>query len=215
MRLHSAASFLALALLLAPAAAQAQDDDPHHGRGSRGRGIRQVDDDTARRRREGFWLSAGLGVGGESFDARDGLGWSDNVSGGVGYLKLGGTVSRSLLLGVELQGWGADFYQSGFSGVSYERALGSLMGIAQFYPAERSDFWLRGGLGVAVDQLRDHAGDMVFETNRYGSAVAIGLGYDIPVARKISITPSLDLVGQHYDTHNERLLTLGVGVTFH
>lgn len=215
MRLHTAASLMALALLLAPAAARAQDEDPHHGRGSRGRGIRQVDDDTGRRRREGFWLSAGIGVGGESFDARDGLGWSDNVSGGVGYLKLGGTVSPSLLLGVELQGWGANFYESGFSGVSYERALGSLMGIAQFYPAERSDFWLRGGLGLAVDQLRDYSGGAAYETSRYGTAVAIGLGYDIPVARKISITPSLDLVGQHYDTHNERLLTIGVGVTFH
>ncbi len=209
MRRHSL-SLLALLVLLAPVAASAQDDDPHHDRSRRGRGIRQVDDHAGRNRRDGFWIAGGLGVGGESFDARDGLGWSDDKGGAVGYLKLGGTVSNSLLLGIEGQLWAADYYPQ-----SYDRALGSLMGIAQWYPARRSDFWLRGGLGWARDYLEERVQDVTFRTTQRGTAYAIGAGFDFPVSRKVSITPSLDILGQHYSTHNERVVTLGVGVTFH
>ncbi len=202
-------SLLALALVTGPAALAAQDGDPHHSRG-RG-GLREVSDDAGKSRRQGFWLSLGLGVGQESFDARDGLGWSDGTTGGVGAIKLGGTVSRSLLLGVEAQAWAKEFNYAG-----YDRALGSVMGIAQWYPAPRSDFWLRGGLGWAVDQLDEHpSSNVTISTTKHGTAWAVGLGYDVPVGRKISLTPNLDFVGQHYDTHSERIVTLGLGVTFH
>ena len=47
------------------------------------------------------------------------------------------------------------------------------------------------------------------------AALAVGLGYDFRVSRNVSITPSLDLQGQRYDTHDERLVSFGIGVTFH
>lgn len=201
-------SGIAVLSLLLPVAVEAQGD-PHHPRGRRG--IREVSDEAGRQRRDGFWLSGGLGYGGESFDARDGLGWSDDKGGGVVYLKLGGTVTPSLLLGLEGQLWGADYSYD-----QYERGLGSLMGIAQFYPAPRSDFWLRGGIGWARDYFRDYqTPGTTYTTTRNGSAFALGMGFDFPVSRKVSITPSVDFLAQHYDTHNERVISLGVGVTFH
>lgn len=198
------------ALSLAPAVASAQDDDRdrdrdrdrYHRRG----GLREVDDSRFDRRK-GFWLSAGLGAGSESFDANDGLGWSDDKGGGVGYVKLGGTVSQSLLLGAEFSAWGTRYRYE-----DYDRGLTSAMFIAQWYPAPRGDFWLRGGVGFARDYLDIDGGERRREN---GGVLAVGLGYDIRVGRNVSITPMLDLQGQRYETHDERLVNIGLGITFH
>jgi hypothetical protein len=195
------------ALSLAPAVASAQDDDRddrdyHRRRG----GLREVDD-RRDERRKGFWLTAGLGAGSESFDANDGLGWSDDKGGGLAYLKLGGTVSPSLLLGAEFNAWGTRYRFE-----DYDRGLTSAMFIAQWYPDSRGDFWLRGGAGFARDYLDIDGGA---RTRENGMALAVGLGYDIRVGRNVSITPMLDLQGQHYDTHDERLVNIGLGITFH
>jgi hypothetical protein len=210
-------SLLALCGLLLPAVARAQDDNPEDDR-DRHRprphdhhsGLREVSDHAGRSRREGFWLSAGLGVGGESFDAHDGLGWSDGKAGGMGYLKLGGTISPNFLLGVELQGWTAQYYGQG-----YDRDLGNLMAIGQWYPSARDGFWFRGGVGFARDHLRYYGGPPAgtLITTRNGTAYSVGLGYDLPVGRRVSLTPTLDFLGQRYETHTERVFSIGLGIT--
>lgn len=201
--------FALTALSLAPAVASAQDSDRdrddrdyHRRRG----GLREVDD-SRYDRRKGFWLTAGIGGGSESFDANDGLGWSDDKGGGLGYVKLGGTVSQSLLLGAEFNAWGTRYRYEG-----YDRSLTSAMFIAQWYPAPRGDFWLRGGVGFARDYL-DIDGEP--QTHENGTALAVGLGYDIRVSRNVSVTPMLDLQGHRYDSHDERLVNIGLGITFH
>jgi len=209
----------ALVLLLAglsltPALAAAQDDSGPRDR-DRGRGhcncggLREVSGHRDSRR-EGFFAAIGLGGGAESFDANDGLGWSDDKGGAVGYIKVGGTVSQSLLLGAELNGWAAQYQRQG-----YDRSLGSLMFIGQWYPSARGDFWLRGGLGWARDHLSIYGTSGNINSHENGTAFALGLGYDFRVAHNVSITPTLDLQGQRYDTHDERLISLGLGVTFH
>jgi hypothetical protein len=46
-------------------------------------------------------------------------------------------------------------------------------------------------------------------------AFAFGLGYDARTGRKVSLTPSLDFTGHSYSDHQERILSLGLAVTFH
>ncbi len=217
-----AASFRLLVLLAglglaAPTLLAAQDEDPQpRNRHPRGHcsdncgGLREVSDRSGRTRRSGFWFAAGIGAGSESFDARDGLGWSDGKGGGAGYLKLGGTVNRSLLLGGEMQLWGASYYAN----PQYDRVLGSILGIAQVYPVPEAGFWLKGGLGWALDNLRtyDQFGT-IRNRDEHGTAWSFGLGYDVPVSRRVSITPSLDLIGQDYQSHRERVLAFGIGIT--
>jgi hypothetical protein len=214
-RLFTICSLLILAL---PVAARAQDDDrPPEERDRRGRhhhspGLREVSENAGRSNRRGFWLSAGLGVGGESFDARDGLGWSDAESGPFAALKLGGTVGSNVLLGAELSGWTDRYYRNN----DLDRSLASLMGIVQWYPAARGDFWLKGGLGFAHSEDRQYFGTgSAVEWKQDGTAFAIGLGYDARVARNVSLTPSLDFTAHRYSDHDERILSLGVAVTFH
>lgn len=215
---------LTLLALVLPASARAQDDDtlpeqrPRRER-SRDRdrdrddcrcGLREVSE-RERNRRSGFWISGGLGAGSESFDANDGLGWSDDKGGGMAFIKLGGTVSRSFLVGVEGNIWAARYYGSG-----YDRSLGSLMVMGQWYPAAASGFWLRGGVGWARDDLQIYGGNPGnLVTQQNGTAFAVGLGFDVPVGRKVSITPLLDLQTQRYRTHDERIVSVGIGVTLH
>lgn len=200
-------------LSLVPAVVKAQDDDPHPRRDRDRRGcdcgLREVSDRRSDRR-DGFFASIGLGGGAESFDANDGLGWSDDKGGATGYLKVGGAVSNALTLGAELNGWASRYQRQG-----YDRSLASLMFIAQWYPASRSDFWLRGGLGWARDNLSVYGTSSDVNRHENGTALAVGLGYDFRVARNVSITPTLDFQGQRYDSHDERLISLGLGVTFH
>jgi len=221
-------AFLALSL---PGALAAQDEEPRdqRPRSERDRdrdrdydrdrdrdrrdchcGLREVrDDHRGPYRRSGFWLSAGLGAGSESFDANDGLGWSDDDTGGIAFLKMGGTVSRSFLLGVEANVWGEQY-----RGAGYDRTLASLMVVGQWYPAPATGFWLRGGLGWARDEYDEYGpGGITLREN--GSAFALGMGYDVPVGRSVSITPLLDFQAQHYDTHDERIVSFGVGITVH
>jgi hypothetical protein len=200
-------------LSLAPAVALAQDDDHPRDRDRDRRhcdcGLREVSDRRNNDRR-GFFAAIGLGGGSESFDANDGLGWSDDKGGATGYIKVGGAVSNSLMLGGEVNGWASRYQRQG-----YDRSLASLMFIAQWYPASRSDFWLRGGAGWARDHLSVYGTNGDINSHENGTALAVGLGYDFRVGRKVSITPSLDFQGQRYDSHDERLLSLGIGVTFH
>ncbi|HTS87046.1 MAG TPA: hypothetical protein VMG41_01015 [Gemmatimonadales bacterium] len=199
-------AFPAAALLVAPAAAFAQQSDTLSSPG-----LREVHGSFNPSGRRGFWLTVGLGVGGESFNANDGLGWSDTKTGGVGYLKLGGTINPHFQLGAELQGWSTNYYWD-----NYDRSLGSLMGIVQYYPSARGDFWIRGGFGYAHDRLRDYSTPgIVIISDEDGTAFAGGLGYDVRLSRRLFLTPSLDFMGQHYSDHDERLVTFGVGITFH
>jgi hypothetical protein len=213
-RLFTLFTMLTLAL---PLTVRAQDEDRPPERDRRpprhhSPGLREVSEHAGRSRRSGFWLSAGLGVGGESFDARDGLGWSDAESGPVAALKLGGTVGSNVLLGAEVSGWSDRYYGSN----NLDRSLASLMGIVQWYPAARGDFWLKGGLGFAHSEDRQYlGGGSAVEWKQDGTAFALGLGYDARVGRKVSLTPSLDFTAHRYSDHDERILSVGVAVMFH
>src|SRR5580765_6078785 len=105
----------AAAILLLGGAAAAQDAP---------RGLVEVSD----RGRHGFWGALGVGAGGEAFDLRDGAGYSGELYRPTISLRLGGTPSRFLRLGGEIQGWIDD------QGNRTE-SLTSLLFITQFYPA--------------------------------------------------------------------------------
>jgi hypothetical protein len=204
--------------LLVPAGLMAQDDRTDGGKdGERDRrngrcscGLREVSDRRSASNRTGLWLSAGIGGGAEAFDARDGLGWSDDRGGAIGYIKVGGTVSPSLRVGAEFNAWTSRYQSQG-----YDRSLSSVMLIAQWYPAARGDFWLRGGVGLARAEIEPfpNAGQPSFRSD--GLATAIGLGYDFRLARNVALVPTIDLAGYRYDDIDDRVLSFGLGITIH
>ena len=67
----------------------------------------RAQDNEAPRVHQGFWIGGGLGYGSVSSSC-DGCGSSDSEGGFSGLLRLGGTLSEQVLLGVESDGWYKD-----------------------------------------------------------------------------------------------------------
>jgi hypothetical protein len=187
----------AAAILLLGRAAAAQETP---------RGLVEVSDESGRR---GFWVGLGLGAGGEAFDLRDGAGYSGELYRPTLSLRLGGTPSRYLRLGGEVLGWIDD------QGRQTE-SITSLLFITQLYPAPRTGFYLKGGLGLGRNQVDFDDGFGVGDT---GFAGLVGAGWEVRVGRRLYLNPAVDLVQHRYtgrggDRYRERIVNFGVGVLF-
>ena len=90
--------------------------------------------------REGFWISGGGGYG--SLDLTCSGCTVDREPGVAFLLALGGTVSRSFLLGGEIEGWTKEV-----NGVDI--TFGHVSGVAYRYPQPNGGLFIKGGVGVA------------------------------------------------------------------
>src|SRR5205807_2505553 len=97
--------------------------------------------------REGFWIGFGFGYGSAKASC-DGCGTSSGNGGVTGFLKLGGTLSKQVLLGGEVNAW-----TKSDSGVTTE--LGNVSAAVYYYPAVKSGFFLKGGLGFSTFRAHD------------------------------------------------------------
>lgn len=170
------------------------------------------------RRRSGLWY--GMGLGGAVARVGCDICVGSREGGFAGSLRIGGTVSRHVLLGVEAVGWAR-------SRDDIDRRLGTLSEIAYWYPSSRGvPYYLRGGIGVVAYRAHDDVGDE--EGNAVTSTALqaqIGVGYDFPVSRNVSVSPSVNLIGSIYgglkfngaSVASSRLtfLQFGLGVTRH
>lgn len=190
----SAAALLSVTLLLAtPLAAQHPAGNPD---------LREVH---YAHQREGFWASVGLGVGQDAFRYDGDPAYSENINAATLSARLGGTPSRNLLLGGEFFGWFHDLSGS-------VEALSSAMLIAQWYPIGSADLFLKGGFGLTNYSVNPDYGPTY---NQSGYGGVLGAGYDLRVGRNISLTPTIDFYTQRYRDRHERIMNLGVAVTFH
>ncbi len=158
--------------------------------------------------RHGFWGALGVGAGGEAFDLRDGAGYSDELYRPTISLRLGGTPSRYVRLGGELQGWIDDHGRR-------TESLTSVLFITQFYPAPATGLYLKGGLGLGRRQV-DFDGFGIGDT---GFAGLLGAGWEVRVGRRLYLNPAVDLIQHRYtgrggDRYRERIVNFGIGVLF-
>lgn len=130
--------------------------------------------------RHGFWGAFGLGYGANGLSCSGGCSFNSDAKGGglTVALKLGGTPSPRVRLGGEVNLWTKDH-----SGLT--ESVGNISAAVYFYPSARSGFFVKGGVGVASFQLSQ--GGSTESAN--GIGVLTGLGYDIPVSRKVSLSP--------------------------
>ena len=176
--------------------------------------------------RQGFWIGFGGGYGSAdvSCDACDNGGREGSFTG---FLKLGGTLNKRVLLGVEGNAWVKE--QDGLT-----LSLGSFTGTVTFYPQASSGFFLKGGVGVSYVDTTFREGSLS-AIGRTGWGVLAGIGYDLRVGRNISITPSVNFYyGQPRDLSFEleafgpletitvksggwkqNVIDFGIGITFH
>jgi hypothetical protein len=155
--------------------------------------------------RQGFWFGAGLGYGsicGEECDERTG--------GGSGYLKLGGTVSRKVLIGFESNGWAKED-----GSITISQVNGS--GVVYFYPSATGGFHLKAGIGfVRATIAFDVPGsNQVISSTETGGGGLLGLGYDARIGRNVSLVPFFNILGGKYHDGKTNFFQLGLGITVH
>jgi hypothetical protein len=160
--------------------------------------------------RHGFWGGLSLGAGGEAFDLRDGLGYSDELYRPTVSLRVGGTVGQHFRLGGEVLAWINDHDD-------VTESLSSLLFITQFYPTRSAGLYLKGGLGLGRNEIDFHDGFAgVGDT---GFAGLVGAGWEVRLGRRFYLNPAVDLVEHRYtgrgvDRYRERLINIGMGVLF-
>src|SRR6266508_4232222 len=88
--------------------------------------------------REGFWISFGVGQGNLRWEC-DGCATQDH-GGPTGFIRLGGTPSKKVLLGAEMNGWSLDI------GAAEITALTTTFTV-YWYPSATGGLFLKGGVG--------------------------------------------------------------------
>jgi hypothetical protein len=159
--------------------------------------------------RAGFWGGLSLGAGGEAFDLRDGVGYSEELYRPTVSLRLGGTVNQSVRLGGEVLAW--------INERDHEvESLTSFMFVGQLYPVTTTGLYLKGGLGLGRNAVEFDEGGGIGDT---GFAGLLGAGWEIRVGRRWYLNPALDIVEHRYtgrgnERYRERLVNFGLGVLF-
>ncbi len=156
----------AVALLSAPLAAQ-------------GRTVRRAEPAPSNDR-SGYSVSLGLG-GGSSGISCAGCA-SDRENGMSGYLRVGKGISPSLMAGLELNGWNKT--ENNVTG-----RTSMLSAIAQWYPSMTNGFFTKVGAGMGRLSIEDKSTTPADKLQSTGFAYQMGVGYDMSIARRWSITP--------------------------
>jgi hypothetical protein len=149
--------------------------------------------------RSGLWGNIGFGIGSYGCE-----GCGSRESGGAGTFALGGTLSRKVLLGAGVNVWTKEV-----NGVDVTASTVTAM--IRFYPSATGGFFLVGGLGYGALQLSS-GGTSISES---GAGAVLGLGVDIRVGKKLSLTPFWNGNGISIDGGNANFGQLGISLTVH
>jgi hypothetical protein len=148
--------------------------------------------------REGFWISFGFGWGSISCE-----GCVDRAGGGLGYLRMGGTLSQRLLIGGEANAWSKRVGSTTWT-------IGNVGPVLYFYPNADGGFFLKGGLGLATAEIESGPWSGSIE----GAGITLGFGWDARVARGFALTPYVDLLLSNFDTGSLNTIGFGLGFTW-
>jgi hypothetical protein len=139
--------------------------------------------------RKGFWIGAGGGYGSAGVSCEDCGGGREESA--AGYLKAGWTLNKRTLLGGEVNLWNKSERMEEATGTVN---LYNISGTITFYPAASSGFFVRGGAGASfMDMDFEYEGTKFSTELGRGPGLLAGAGYDLRVARRIAVTPAVNV----------------------
>lgn len=150
--------------------------------------------------RHGLWASAGLGYGQLRFHC-NGCPEAGTEGAGIFSLRGGYAPDPHVRVGVELAGWRRTGSDDG--------AWNYLFGIS-LYPAARSGFFLRAGVG-ASNFTGVRYGDGPTEEGS-GLALTVGVGWDMQLTERVSFSPALNVLSGNEGTTRAAGITTRTGV---
>ena len=164
--------------------------------------------------RTGFWYAFGAGTGWARVSCQ--ICRADHRAGLAAYLRLGGGVSRHLLIGAEMAGWRK-------SDDRIDQTAAGVSAALYWYPARRSPLYLKGGVGYVTHRIEDGA-DVITST---GIGPQLGLGYEFPISRNLFLAPNVNVAygsiaggvkfngADAVDQATVTLVQLGIALTSH
>jgi hypothetical protein len=192
-------------------------EHPARARGERNPYLRQVGEHSRRSafHRGPYWVTAGLGAGGEAIAAPGTLSpYSPSRIRPTLSLGVGATAGQVLRLGLDGFAW------FNVTGESELETITTVFLGGRVYPIPRNGLYLRAGAGFGhyrldpLDDLCDCAGPLVSDG---GFAWVVGGGFEVPAGRGLWIGPSVDLIRMNVpgpDGYRERVLNLGITITY-
>lgn len=172
--------------------------------------------------RSGFWLEGGWGAG--TVRTACGACIEPTVAyGSSTHLRVGGAVSSRVLLGVEVFVLHSSDVVLADGAAPVDAENGSIGPIVIWYVGG-SGIFLKGGVGMArgTFSVRPPSGPPA-TTERTGSALTFGVGFDLAIARRLALTANLgmnvaaigdiDFGGAMVDDVIATVYEAGVGVT--
>lgn len=105
-----------------------------------------------------------------------------------------------MLLGVGTTGWAKEVDGETLTAGTFDLRL-------RFYPVLSSGFFVTGGVGAGNLSYGDEA--------ELGMGLLIGVGWDLRVGRRTSVTPFYNGFAMRNEKVNANVGQIGIGVTFH
>ncbi len=165
-------------------------------------------------RRQGLWWGVGFSYGWAHVACdicQSGRGGGMSATGGIG-----GTISPSLLMGGELNGW-----LTGEGNV--DEYMGTFGAVAYWYPRGGGPLYLKGGVSYVA--YRNDDGENTLTSSGFGPQV--GAGYQVFVTPRTAIQPFFNLIvtlplgnlafngDRQAENVSLGLLQLGLSATWH
>jgi hypothetical protein len=134
-----------------------------------------------RQARRGFWAEWSTGYGVLRAGCSNCVGVRAS-GGGAGSFLLGGTLSRTVLMGIEFQGWSS-------IEEDFDERTGTISVVAQWYPSKSRMIFLRGGMGIAQVRVTvGGTGNADLAARSTGVTLNFGAGMDLPLSRRLALT---------------------------
>lgn len=140
--------------------------------------------------RQGFYFGIGGGYGSAGISCTD-CADPGREGSGVAYLKGGWTLNPRVLVGGEFNFWSKETQLE--PGITAAFNMYNVSATVTFYPQPRGGFFVKGGAGVAfTDMDVSAAGSSMTADLGRGLGLIVGAGYDIPIHRRVSLTPTVN-----------------------
>jgi hypothetical protein len=158
-------------------------------------------------RHQGFWIGFGIGGGSNMSDEAAGV-----RAGGAAYVRLGGTLSQSVLLGGEISAWARSIEGSTVSRANMNATM-------MLYPM-RNGLFVKAGAGFATWMSSSSSGGTTISHTDGGFGGSAGLGYELQIGGNLFLSPNVDFAYQRVESEffsntNGYLLLFTLGLTWH
>ena len=150
-------------------------------------------------RHSGFWISGGGDLGYAAVDCR--VCNSDAVVGPAAALQVGGSPSRSALLGMEFSYW-----RSVADTTAQEYVL--VMAVVRYYPSQNIPLFLSGGFGVGrYGEERVSPTGPSWALSANGFTLQFSGGYELKLSERVSFCPMVRFLAVR--GHNAKVNQIG------